>query len=58
MATIWERDAYSVNQLYSLLCLFVVLVVSYLGLKGGNLVLIAPVPGHSFPFPFQKGYFN
>ena len=50
MATFWERAANSVNDKFSLLCPFVVLVVSYLGFKGGNLVLIAPVPGHRFPF--------
>ena len=37
----------------SLLCPFVVLVISYFGFKGGNLVLIAPVPGHFFPFTFD-----
>ena len=31
-----------------LLCLFVVLAVSYLGFEEGYLVLIAPVPGHCF----------
>ena len=36
----------------SLICPFVVLVVSHFGFKGGNLVLIAPVPGHCFPFTF------
>ena len=53
MAIFSERTAHSVNHMFSLLCLFVVLVVSHLGFKGGNLVLIAPVPGQCFPFPFE-----
>ena len=48
MATFWERAAYSVNHMFSLLCLFVVLVVSHLGFEDGNLVLTAPVLGHCF----------
>ena len=36
--------------MFSLVCLFVVLVVSHLGFEGGTLVLIAPGPGHCFPF--------
>ena len=52
MAIVWERAAQSVNNMFSLLCPFVVSFVSHLGFKGGNLVLIAPVPGHFFPFPF------
>ena len=40
------RADYSVKHMSSLLCLFVDLVVSHLGFKGGNFVLIVPVPGH------------
>ena len=50
MTTFWEGVAHSVNYMFSLLCLFVVLVVSHLGFKGRSLVLIAPVPGDCFPF--------
>ena len=53
MNTFWERTAHSVNQMFSLLCLFVVLDISHLRLEGGNLVLIAPGPGHFFPFTFE-----
>ena len=45
MATFWERAAHSANRMFYLLCPCVVLVVSHLGFKGGDLVLIAPVPG-------------
>ena len=54
MVTFWRRAANSVNHMLSLLCLFVVLVVSILCFEGGNLVLIAPVPGHCFPFSSTK----
>ena len=37
---------------FLLLCLSVVLVVSRLGFEGGNLILIAPTPGHCLPFTF------
>ena len=50
MANFWERAAHSVNHMFSLLYLFVVLVVSHLGFEGGNLNLIAPFPGHCLPF--------
>ena len=50
MATFWERAAHSVNRMFSLLCLFVALVVSLFGFKGRTLVLIASVPGHFLPF--------
>ena len=43
-----KRASHSVNHMISLLCIFVVLVVSHLGFDDGNLVLIAPVPGHCF----------
>ena len=48
MATFWEIAAHSVKHMFSLLCPFVVLVVSHLGFNDGNSVLIAPVPGHCF----------
>ena len=38
-----KRTAHSVNHMFSLLCIFVVLFF-----LGGNLVLIALVPGHCF----------
>ena len=50
MATFLETAAHSVNHMFSLLCPFVVLVVSCLGFQSRNLGLIAPVPGHCFPF--------
>ena len=52
MTTFWERAAHSFNHVFTLLCPFIVLAVSHLGFKGGNLVLIVPVPGHWFPFTF------
>ena len=55
MATIWERAVHSVNHMFSLLCQFVILVASHLGLEAANLVLIAPVPGHCLPFTFEVG---
>ena len=48
MATFWEIAAHSVNHMFPLLCLFVVLVVSHVGFEDGNMFLIAPVPGVSF----------
>ena len=44
--------AHSVNRMFSLLCLFVALVVSHLGFGDRTLVLIASVPGHCLPFTF------
>ena len=44
-----------VNHMFSL-CLFVALVVSHLSFKGGNLVLIVPVPGHCFLFDSTATY--
>ena len=52
MATVWEKSAHSVNRMFSLLCLFVALVVSHLGFEGRTLVLIASVPGHCLPFTY------
>ena len=43
MATFQESAVHSVSHMLSLLCLFVVLVVSHLGFKGMNFVLIAPL---------------
>ena len=39
-----------VNRMFSLLCLFVVLVVSHFGFEDRTLVLIASVPGHCLYF--------
>ena len=50
MATFWERAAHLVNRRFSLLCLFVGLVVSDFGYEGMTLVLIASVPGYCLPF--------
>ena len=52
MATFWERAAHSVNRVFSLLCLFKVLVVFRFGFEGRTLVLISSVPGHGFPLIF------
>ena len=46
MATFWEKAAHSVNRMFSLLCLYVALVVFHFSFEGGTLVLIALVPGH------------
>ena len=50
MATVLERAANSVNRVFSLLCIFVALVVSHFGFEGRTLVLIASVPSHCLPF--------
>ena len=44
MATFEERAAHSVNRVFSLLCLFVALIVSHFGSVGRPLVLIASIP--------------
>ena len=54
MATCWDRAAHSVNRIFSLLCIFVALVVSHFGFEGRTLVLIASVPGHCLPFTFSE----
>ena len=54
MATCWEGAAHSVNHVLSLLCIFVILVVSNFGFEGETLVLIAPVPDHCLHFTSQK----
>ena len=45
MAIFWERAAHSVNSIFSLLCLFIALVVSHFGFDVMTLVLVASVPG-------------
>ena len=50
MATVLERAAHSDNRMFSLLCLFVALVVVHFGVEGRTLVLIVSVPGHCLPF--------
>ena len=52
MATIRESPAHSVNRLFSLLCLFVALVVSHFGFEGRTLGLSVLVHGHCLPFTF------
>ena len=49
-----ERAAHRVNYIFSLLCLFIVLVASYIGFLGGNLVLKAPVPGYCSTFSIKQ----
>ena len=46
VATFWERAAYSVNRMFSLLCLFVALVVYHFGFEGRCL--------RRLPITFQK----
>ena len=53
MATFWEMAAHSGCRMFSLLCLFVALVVSNFGFKIRTLVLIVSVPGHCLPFTFN-----
>ena len=48
MATFWEKAAHSAIHMLSLSCPLMILVIFHLGCKGGNLVLIVPVPGHCF----------
>ena len=52
MASFLERAAHSVDHIFSLLCLFVPLVVLHFGFDGGTLILIALVPGNCLPFTF------
>ena len=52
VATIRESPAHSVNRLFSLLCLFVALVVSHFGFEGRTLGLSVLVHGHCLPFTF------
>ena len=40
--------AHSVNHMFSLVCLFAFLIVSYVGFEDGLLVLTAQVPGQPF----------
>ena len=54
VATFWKRAVYSANLVFSLLYLFVALIVSYFGFKDRTLVLIASVCGHCLPFTFRK----
>ena len=46
MAIFWEIAAHSANRMFSLLCLFVALVVSHFGFEVRTLVLIGSVLGH------------
>ena len=48
MAFYWGRAAHSVNHMFSLVCLFAVLIVTYLGFEDGLLVSTAQVPGNRF----------
>ena len=49
----WKELLIRLNGMFSLICLFVALVVSYLGFEDRTLVLIASVPGHCLPFTFS-----
>ena len=49
MTTFWGRVAYSVNRVF-VLCPVVILVISHFGFEGETLILIALVPGHNVPF--------
>ena len=46
MATFWERAAHSVYRMFSMLCIFVALVVSHFGFEDWTRVLIESVSGH------------
>ena len=48
--------AHSVNHMFSFLCVFVVLVVSHLGFKGVNLVLMMPLSGYCFPLTSHETF--
>ena len=48
MATFWEIAAYSVYRVFSLLCLFVALVVSHLVSRVGSWFLLRLVLAHTF----------
>ena len=50
MVTFWERSAHSVIRMFSLLCLFVALVVFHFGFEDRTLVLIVSAPGICLPF--------
>ena len=52
VVTFWERATHSVKRMFSLLYLFVALVVSHFGFEDRNLVMTASVPGHCLPFTF------
>ena len=56
MATFWERADHSVNRMFSLLCLFVALVVSQFGFEDRTLVLIVSVHGHCLLFTLGRGH--
>ena len=52
MANILGIAAHSVDRVFSLLCLFVAVVVSDFGFEGRTLILIASIPGHCLHFTF------
>ena len=56
MATFWERATHSVNRVFSLYWLFVILVISHLSFDGKTLVLIATAPGHCSLLTFFTFY--
>ena len=54
MATFSKRAAHSINHMFSLLCLFVAIVVFHFGFETRTLALIASIPGNCLPFTFKK----
>ena len=51
MATFLEN---AVNSMFSVIYLFVILVISHFGFANMGLVLIVPVPGHCLHFSSDK----
>ena len=52
VATFLEKAAHSVIRMFSLLCLFLALLISHFRFESRALVLIVSVPGHCLPFNF------
>ena len=52
MATFWERAVHSVDHVFSLCNLLVILVSFCFGFEGGIWALIAPVLGHCLLFTY------
>ena len=54
MANFLERAALSVDHMFFMSLLFVILVISRYGFEGGIWVLITPVPGHCILVTFRN----
>ena len=52
VSPVYLYHIHPVNRMFSLICLFVALVVSHFGLEGRTLLLIASVPGYCLLFSF------